>query len=173
MGYTASDAKMLADYEIIHGKAKAENFAANNVKKAKGSSSNYTIDADGNVKKIESGYKAKGGSQANTTKTYYHVTTREAADQIISSGELKNGKFESSVFAWNQQPTKAQAKRAGLGNKTDVVLKFETNASFSPDYGVDVSLQKYAVRSSEGTRLPIKISNVSEVGFKKKRWKFW
>lgn len=57
MGYDASDAKMLADYEIVHGTANAENFAANNVKKAKASSSNYTIDADGNVKKIEWVYK--------------------------------------------------------------------------------------------------------------------
>lgn len=121
-------------------------------------------------------YGDEGGSQTsqtNTTKTYYHVTTREAADQILLSRELKNGKFESSVFAWNQQPTKSQAKKAGIGNKTDVVLKFDTNASFSPDYGVVESLQKYAVRSSEGIRLPISISNVSEVGFKKKRWKFW
>ncbi|WP_177214499.1 polymorphic toxin-type HINT domain-containing protein [Anaeromicropila populeti] len=104
---------------------------------------------------------------------YYHVTTREAADEIIASGQLKNGKFESSVFAWKQQPTKSQAKLAGIGNRSQVVLEFETSASFSIDTGVNESLYGLAVRTSEGTRLPLRITNIQEVGFKKAWWQFW
>lgn len=53
------------------------------------------------------------------------------------------------------------------------MIKFDTSASFSPDKGVDKSLQLIAVRTSVSTRLLITISNVSEVGFKKEWWQFW
>lgn len=55
----------------------------------------------------------KSGSKAG--KTYYHVTTKEAAEQIISSGELgrRGNRWESRVFAWTKQPTKKQASIAG------------------------------------------------------------
>ena len=33
-GYNATDAKKLANYEIVHGEERAKNYAANNVKKS-------------------------------------------------------------------------------------------------------------------------------------------
>ncbi len=103
----------------------------------------------------------------------YHVTTSEAAKSIMASGELNKGRFENAVFAFSEQPTLSQAKRAGIGSKSQVVLKFKTNASFSPDTGVDKALQGIAIHTAEGTRYPVKITDVSEVGFKKAWWQFW
>lgn len=70
-------------------------------------------------------------------KYYYHVTTEENAQKIISSNELgvRGNKWESRVFAWNRQPTKEQANIAGIGTDANTVLRFRTDASFEPDKG--------------------------------------
>lgn len=64
-----------------------------------------------------------------TNKIYYHVTTQQNAEQIIKSGQLKNGKWESYVYAWTQQPTRKEASVAGIGKEATTVLKFKTKAS--------------------------------------------
>ena len=96
-------------------------------------------------------------------KTYYHVTTRESADSIKESNELRHGKFESSVFVWREQPTKSQALEAGLGSRTEVVLKFNSYSSVVTDTGVVSSLQKTAAEYKFGN---MDIFNIEEVGFK-------
>lgn len=108
------------------------------------------------------------------SKVYYHVTTAENAKKIIESGELKNGKWESYVFAWTQQPTKKQASIAGISSEAQTVIKFKTNASFVLDTGnKEKSISNIVVQTTEGQRLPISISDVEIVGFKKEWWQFW
>ncbi len=46
---------------------------------------------------------SEGGTGSNT---YYHVITEEAAKSIMETGQLKNGKWESRVFAWKKQQLK-------------------------------------------------------------------
>ena len=115
------------------------------------------------------------GKSSDGWKTYYHVTTAENAKEIMKSGQLKNGKWESYVFAWKEQPTHKQASIAGIGSDATTVLKFTTNASFTSDIGnADVaSIKDIVVQTVEGQKLPISISNIESVGFKKEWWQFW
>ncbi|MDN4066256.1 RHS repeat-associated core domain-containing protein [Paenibacillus vini] len=109
-------------------------------------------------------------------KTYYHVTTKESAKEIMESQTLgrPGNLWESRVFAWKEQPTKSQAKAAGIGSRTETVLEFKTNASFGPDRGiVNPKIKDIAVETTDGQHIPIQIFDVKEVGFKKSRWKFW
>ena len=113
---------------------------------------------------------------SDNTRTYYHVTTRENAQKIIDSGELgiRGNKWESRVFAWSEQPTKRQASIAGIGKKSQTVIRFSTNASFEPDVGnASKSIANIVVQTSDGQRVPIQVSDVEIVGFKKAWWQFW
>ena len=103
------------------------------------------------------------GKSSTAKNTYYHVTTREAAESIKKSGELKCGKWETGVFVWNKQPTKEQVEIAGIGSKDQVVLKFETSASFIQDIGIDKALKPYAKRSLLKN---VSIENIEEVDLK-------
>ena len=124
------------------------------------------------VKKENSGGSAGGSGTSSTT--YYHVTTEEAAKSIMETGQLKNSKWEAHVFAWTQQPTKKQASIAGLGDRNAVVLAYETTASFIKDEGnTKKSISHFVVQTVDGERLPINITNVRKVGFKKPWWKIW
>ena len=126
-----------------------------------------------NKNKKENAGESAGGSGTSST-TYYHVTTEEAAKSIMETGQLKNSKWEAHVFAWTQQPTKKQASIAGLGDRNAVVLAFETTASFIVDKGNKrKSISDIVVQTVEGERLPINITNIREVGFKKPWWKIW
>ncbi len=70
--------------------------------------------------------------------------------------------------------TKRQASIAGIGPDSNVVLAFETNASFAKDKGNDLkTISDIVVQTVDGQRLPINITNVREVGFKKPWWKIW
>lgn len=109
-------------------------------------------------------------------KTYYHVTTEEAAAKIMESSKLgKEGNtWESRVFVWSEQPTKGQAKAAGIGSRTQTVLKFNSNASFEPDAGiVNPSIKNITLQSTDTQRIPINIQSVESVGFKPRWWEFW
>ncbi len=113
-------------------------------------------------------------STESELKTYYHVTTKEAAKKIKETGQLKSGRFEGHVFAWTQQPTKKQADIAGIGSRNGAVLKFQTKASFVPDEGnTKKIISSIVVQTSDAQRLPISIINIEDVGFKKEWWKFW
>ena len=110
-----------------------------------------------------------------TNKTYYHVTTQQNAEQIIKFGQLKNGKWESYVYAWTQQPTRKEASVAGIGKEATTVLKFKTKASFTADVGnADIpKIKDKVVQTVVVQRLPIEITDIETVGFKKEWWKFW
>ena len=117
-----------------------------------------------------------GESGSKAGKTYYHVTTKEAAEQIISSGELgrRGNRWESRVFAWTKQPTKKQASIAGIGKDVQTVIRFDSNASFEPDIGNrGKSIANIVVQTTDGQRVPISVNNVEIVGFKKEWWQFW
>ena len=95
-----------------------------------------------------------------TNKTYYHVTTQQNAEQIIKSGQLKNGKWESYVFAWTQQPTRKEASVAGIGKNYNTVIQFETNASFEKDAGnIGKSIENIVKQTTDAQRVPISIKN--------------
>ncbi len=120
--------------------------------------------------------RLRDNSRYNRSNVYYHVTTDENAQKIMSSGELgiRNNSWESRVFAWNRQPTRKQASIAGISSKAQNVLKFQTNASFQKDKGnAGKSIAKFVVESTDGQRVPIPIWNVESVGFKKEWWQFW
>jgi len=118
-------------------------------------------------------------NNANNGSTYYHVTTEEAAAEITQSGSLGKltNSWESRVFAFTEQPTQSQAYAAGIGDRAQTVLKFNTIASFEPDSGiVNSSVKNIAVQTTYGQRVPINISNVETVGFMPepaKWWQFW
>lgn len=100
---------------------------------------------------------------------YYHVTTRDKADQIVESGLLVGSAEESGrVFAFRAQPTKKETRNSGAlgaGQQDTVVLRFKIDTSFRRDPGVHPSLEGLArVSLSEG---PFPISEVAEVGFYK------
>ena len=131
-------------------------------------------DPSGYAKKICKDGGPKENNHGSEGVTYYHVTTAENAQKIIESGELKNGKWEAYVFAWTKQPTKKQASIAGIGTRSKVIIEFKTNASFVPDSGnIGKNISNIVVQTSEGQRLPISISNIKIVGFKKEWWQFW
>ena len=116
-----------------------------------------------------------GDNKRDNKKTYYHVTSAENAKKI-NSWELgrRENKWESRVFAWTEQPTKKQASIVGIGKKSKTVLRFTTNASFEPDVGnASKSIANIVVQTTDGQRVPIKISDVEIVGFKKAWWQFW
>lgn len=86
----------------------------------------------------------------------------------------KGNAWESRVFAWTEQPTKRQADIAGIGKAYNVVIEFETKASFEPDIGNrGRSIANIVVQTTDGQRVPITITNVKIVGFKKEWWQFW
>ena len=79
------------------------------------------------------------------------------------------------MFAWTQQPTKRQAGMAGIGRDANIVIKFRTKASFRPDLGNQdtLSIKDIVVQTTDGQRLPISITDIEIVGFKKEWWQFW
>jgi len=106
----------------------------------------------------------------SNSKYYYHVTTEENAQRIISSNELgvRGNRWESRVFAWNSQPTRRQAGIAGIREDANTVLRFQTNASFEPDEGnAAKAIAKMVVQTTDGQRVPIQIKEIKDVGFKK------
>lgn len=69
---------------------------------------------------------------------------------------------------------KKQASIAGIGSNAQTVIKFETDALFVPDLGNSgKSISNIVVQTADGQRLPISISNIEIVGFKKEWWQFW
>ena len=128
------------------------------------------------VNEILASSSVDASGNSNNGKTYYHVTYPSAAQQITGTGTLgkPENQWESRVFAWTQQPTKSQANAAGIGSKSQVVLQFNTSASFEPDAGItNPKIKDITVQTTDAQRVPIKISNVQEVGFKKEWWQFW
>lgn len=67
------------------------------------------------------------------------------------------------MYVWNKQPTKEQVEIAGIGSRDQVVLKFETSASFIKDTGIDSALKPYAMESLFKN---VPIENIEEVGFR-------
>ncbi len=105
---------------------------------------------------------------------YYHVTTEENAQKIISSKQLGHSNWEGRVFAWRKQPTLRQASRAGLGPEAKTVLKFRTTEPFEKDDGItDKLISNLTRRSSDGARIPMPIKDIESVGFRKEWWEIW
>ena len=72
---------------------------------------------------------------ANGT-TYYHVTSRENALNIISTGILMGSRYEGGyVFAWKIRPDKKAVCASGAYNN-EVIIAFETQAPFERDPGI-------------------------------------
>ena len=59
---------------------------------------------------------------------------------------------------------------AGIGKEATTVLKFKTKASFTTDVG-NADIPK--IKDKVVQRLPIEITDIETVGFKKEWWKFW
>lgn len=99
-------------------------------------------------------------------KTYYHVTSKEAAEAIKQTGQLIGKEFKN-IYVFSQQPTFKEAVGSGA-RFLETVVKFTTNAAFEPDTSImNETIRKIAMVSSNFG--PISVSNVQEVGFKL-RW---
>lgn len=75
-GYNATDAKKLANYEIVHGEERAKNYAANNVKQ---SGSDYTptsprdnVNTDWRTQNRLNAQKKAGAGKSGSTSNYYN-----------------------------------------------------------------------------------------------------
>ena len=95
-------------------------------------------------------------------RTYYHVTSKVSAQQIINTGQIisKEGGNKSLVYALNYQPKLSQVKNMGA-RSFDTVIKFKTNAAFEPDLTCGVNGGLRSVRNG-----PISVFGIEEVGFK-------
>ncbi|MBR3917494.1 MAG: RHS repeat-associated core domain-containing protein [Clostridia bacterium] len=100
----------------------------------------------------------------NSGKTYYHGTTLENAMSIISTGKMFGSAFEGGhVFAWEVFPSKRAILASGA--HLEVIISFETSASFVMDTGVKDTIAKLyrpVVSSRPG---PITVKNVYIVEF--------
>ena len=78
----------------------------------------------------------KTTSKKSDLPTYYHATSSENAVLIAMSGILHGSTFESGyVFAWKSIPTKKALEMSGA-RYAEVVISFQTNASFIDDTGI-------------------------------------
>ena len=67
--------------------------------------------------------------------TYYHVTTRENANKIISKAKLGGSGFEGGyVYAWKKKPSNYAIRNSGA--HFGVIISFKTNATFVPDTNI-------------------------------------
>lgn len=63
---------------------------------------------------------------------------------------------------------------AGIGNKLDVVLEFETIAFFQKDRRTsNPKISDITLENSDWQNIPINVTIIKNVGFKKRKWKFW
>ncbi len=110
--------------------------------------------------KVEEREKTSTLPKDDDPKTYYHVTSLENARKIMTTGYLKGSESEfGHVFAWAIKPTKRAIRSSGARN-LDVIIAFETNASFIPDTTI-TNLYGLACRPVVSlTPLPIKVTNV-------------
>ena len=95
----------------------------------------------------------------NKGKTYYHVTTKEAAQAIMGTGMLCGSPMEGGyVFVFGLKPSKYAVENCGAhGN---VVIAFETTAAFERDFGIeDIRIRRFNPLRSV-FRGPVMISNV-------------
>ena len=68
--------------------------------------------------------------------TYYHVTTRENAVSIMTSGVMKGSKWESGyVYAWCKKPSKKAKEMSGA--RFGTIISFKTSVSFIKDTGIE------------------------------------
>ncbi len=156
---------------VTRGVMKAKNLLSKNGKGLKGSVATETVEEGS-----RHGMKMNLQFFAEKGETYYHVTTEENAKMIMQSEKLglSNNNWEKRVFAWTEQPTKKQASIAGIGKDANTVLKFNTRAVFEPDVGnVGKSIENIVVQTIDSQRVPISVSNIESVGFKKEWWEFW
>ena len=75
--------------------------------------------------------------------TYYHVTTQDNAEAIMTTGIMTGSKWESGyVYAWKTNPSKYAIENSGA--HMGVTISFKTSASFVMDTGVtDPKVQMY------------------------------
>lgn len=156
----------------------AESFTGRNyLREAVGESTYYnTEDVSVAVATIGAGWAATLGSnrgssstKANTkpanqatSKALYQVTSKANAQQIAGTGKVASleGGSKSLVYALNFQPTLSQAQNLGA-RSVETVIKFNTHASFEPDFTCGVNGALRSVFNG-----PINVFEVVEVGFK-------
>ena len=108
---------------------------------------------------------ARYGDEAVTVgKKLYHVTSKDAAKEVIKTQVLKGSKWEAgNVFAFTKRPTLKQAKLSGA-RAAETVVEFDRPPGFVTDFGVVDKLQTIAVKKPG----PIDITGATEVEFR--RW---
>ena len=90
---------------------------------------------------INSGSEAKEEEKVDTVppfgneRTYYHITTPEAAESIMASGIMYGSNWEAGyVYAWKYKPNKYAIMNSGAHQ--GVLLSFKSSALFIPDSGI-------------------------------------
>ena len=185
-GYNATDAKKLANYEIVHGKERAKNYAANNVKK---SGPDYTptsprdnVNTDWRTqnrlneqKKAGAGKTSYGKSSSNCTELvpYYPANNGAvpgtekkiylmAGDKIDRFGG-KKGKFFSPTGTPMEMRALPYDADLSQYRQFEVVKPFEVEAStIAPAFGnIGLGTQ---YRSSVSVDVLLKKGIIKQVG---------
>ncbi len=119
-----------------------------------------TVSGDKGSKTISTEDVSKSSTGKNT---YYHVTSKENADQIVVDKKLYGKEFRE-VYAWTRKPTLEEAQNSGARN-FETVVKFEAHSNiFQKDTTVLKELRDIACVSTRPS--PIEIENPKEVGFR-------
>ena len=119
-----------------------------------------TVSGDKGSKTISTEDVSKSSTGKNT---YYHVTSKENADQIVVDKKLYGKEFRE-VYAWTRKSTLEEAQNSGARN-FETVVKFEAHSNiFQKDTTVLKELRDIACVSTRPS--PIEIENPKEVGFR-------
>ena len=93
-------------------------------------------------------------------RTYYHVTSNQAANEIINTGVIKVGEF-GKAYVLGSQPTLQEAKILGA-RSVETVIRFTANSTrLIPDKTVSLLIDAYYTDTSG---LDLLIKSVKKVG---------
>ena len=137
-GYNATDAKKLANYEIVHGEERAKNYAANNVKK---SGPDYTPT-----------------SPRDNVNTDWRTQNRLNAQKKAGAGKSgSKGGSATSRPTWRQSELDAATDFPGYADQKSFInvkeVSYGTKGSVRPDYykeGFSVDIKNYNIENASG-----------------------
>jgi len=130
-GYNATDAKKLANYEIVHGEERAKNYAANNVKK---SGPDYTTT-----------------SPRDNVNTDWRTQERLNAQKKASNSQLMPMNLQFFAAKGDESGSKSGSK-SGSGSKFQEVFDLADNYTLSDDTFDNHILDRHGPNSTYGNK---------------------
>lgn len=130
-GYNATDAKKLANYEIVHGEERAKNYAANNVKK---SGPDYTAT-----------------SPRDNVNTDWRTQERLNAQKKASNSQLMPMNLQFFAAKGDESGSKSGSK-SGSGSKFQEIFDLADNYTLSDDTFDNHILDRHGPNSTYGNK---------------------